>query len=164
MQPLFAEDAQALFRAEVSTSSGETSVDELKSLQELLKAVDYMPLAVVLLAYRCAATSECSYSDLLQQWKSYKSEVLQRGLGGSREDSMLACIELSLQSKPMKNVPQARRLLMILSELPDRLPDYQKTMNNLIPNVLWSDAVMALKAVGLAYIQGDTLKMLSPIR
>ncbi|KAI0296720.1 hypothetical protein B0F90DRAFT_1918978 [Multifurca ochricompacta] len=83
--------------------------------EELIKAVDYVPLAVTLLAHLSQATSP---SILLKEWHLKQTKFIQ--MGQSHKLSNLEySIQLSIESGSMKANPSAKDLLGILSMLPD---------------------------------------------
>ncbi|KAI0291395.1 hypothetical protein B0F90DRAFT_369567 [Multifurca ochricompacta] len=83
--------------------------------EELIKAVDYVPLAVTLLAHLSQATLP---SLLLKEWNQKQTKFIQ--MGQSHKLSNLEySIQLSIESGSMKANPSAKDLLGILSMLPD---------------------------------------------
>jgi len=89
-------------------------------LDDILAAVEYLPLAIVLLASQ--ATREFGLEQLWEEWTWRRSEMLKDGryrreMPGSRELSVHASIEFSL-NRPMMT-RSARTLLSQLSLLPD---------------------------------------------
>ncbi|KAI0294129.1 hypothetical protein B0F90DRAFT_1670590 [Multifurca ochricompacta] len=83
--------------------------------EELIKAVDYVPLAVTLLAHLSQATSP---SILLKEWHLKQTKFIQMGQG-HKLSNLEYSIQLSIESGSMKANPSAKDLLGILSMLPD---------------------------------------------
>ncbi|KAI0297525.1 hypothetical protein B0F90DRAFT_1952931, partial [Multifurca ochricompacta] len=86
-----------------------------ESAEDLIKAVDYVPLAVSLLAHLAQATLPAL---LLKEWNKKQTKLIQ--MGQSHKLSNLEySIQLSIDSGSMKANPSAKDLLGILSMLPD---------------------------------------------
>jgi hypothetical protein len=83
--------------------------------EELIKAVDYVPLAVSLLAHLAQATSP---QILLKQWDSKQTGFVHRGQT-NRQSNLEYSIQLSIDSGRMRANPSAKELLGVLSLLPD---------------------------------------------
>ncbi|KAI0302461.1 P-loop containing nucleoside triphosphate hydrolase protein [Multifurca ochricompacta] len=85
------------------------------SAEELIKAVDHVPLAVSLLAHLAQATSS---SSLLKEWNEKHTGLVQMG-HGHKLSSLEYSIRLSINSERMRAHPSAKSLLGALSMLPD---------------------------------------------
>ncbi len=83
--------------------------------EELIKAVDYVPLAVSLLAHLAQATSS---QILLEQWNSKKTGFIYTGQA-NKQFNLEYSIQLSIDSSRMRSNPSAKELLGVLSMLPD---------------------------------------------
>src|SRR6266851_167633 len=83
--------------------------------EELTKAVDYVPLAVGLLAHLAQATSP---QILLKQWNSKQTGFIHTGQG-NKQFNLEYSIQLSIDSGRMRANPSAKELLGVLSMLPD---------------------------------------------
>lgn len=83
--------------------------------EELIKAVDYVPLAVSLLAYLAQATSS---EILLKLWHSKQTGFIHTGQA-NRQNNLEFSIQLSINSSRMKANPSAKELLGVLCMLPD---------------------------------------------
>ncbi|KAI0289687.1 P-loop containing nucleoside triphosphate hydrolase protein, partial [Multifurca ochricompacta] len=83
--------------------------------EELIKAVDYVPLAVSLLAHLAQATSPAL---LLKEWNQNQTKFIQMGQT-HRLSNLEYSIQLSIDSGRMRANPPAKDLLGILSMLPD---------------------------------------------
>jgi tetratricopeptide (TPR) repeat protein len=85
------------------------------SAEELMKAVDYVPLATTLLARLAQATLP---ELLLKEWNEKQTELIHTG-HGNRQSSLEYSIQLSIDSGRMRANPAAKEMLGILSMLPD---------------------------------------------
>ncbi|KAI0296548.1 hypothetical protein B0F90DRAFT_1819902 [Multifurca ochricompacta] len=83
--------------------------------EELIKAVDFVPLAVTLLAHLAQATLP---ELLLEEWKEKQIKLIKRGQV-HKLSNLEHSIQLSIESGRMKATPSAKDLLGILSMLPD---------------------------------------------
>lgn len=83
--------------------------------EQLIAAVDYVPLAVNVLAHLAQASPPAL---LWKEWKEKYTRLVQRG-HSHRLSSLEYSIQLSLSSKRMRDNPSARELLGVLSVLPD---------------------------------------------
>jgi tetratricopeptide (TPR) repeat protein len=132
-------------------------------VDELLQAQDCLPLAVTLLA-QLVRQGE-SIPTLHRRWQLQKTGLLTIGKD-NRHYSLDASVKLSLDSTPMKNDEIAKRLLRILSYLPDGLPAGSlEELTSLFSILEVYQASYTLRSVSLAYqdVTG-TLRSLSPIR
>ncbi|KAG8931309.1 hypothetical protein FRC02_002905 [Tulasnella sp. 418] len=131
-------------------------------LRTLLQKLDCMPLAITLMAKLSEAGE--TVSDLLEQWKSERTRLLDQP-GGDRRNSIEVSIKLSLDSRSVKGNPDAIRLLSVLAMLPAgaslvRLPD-------MCPSIAgWRAALRVLRGAALLYDSADKsrIQMLSPIQ
>ena len=82
--------------------------------EKLIIAVNYVPLAVSLLAHLAQAIMPTS---LWEQWNSKRTGLIQRGQ--HRLLNLECSIQLSIDSERMRSNPSAKDLLGILSMLPD---------------------------------------------
>jgi tetratricopeptide (TPR) repeat protein len=99
--------------------------------KKLLKAVDYVPLAVTLLAYLAQFTSPALLWD---EWNIKHTELVKTGQ--HRLSNLNSSIQLSLNSSRMRSNSSAQNLLGILSVLPDgihlkQLERFEKIFDNL---------------------------------
>ncbi|KAI0290393.1 hypothetical protein B0F90DRAFT_608081 [Multifurca ochricompacta] len=83
--------------------------------EELIIAVDYVPLAVSLLAHLAQATSPAL---LLKDWNQNQTKFIQMGQT-HRLSNLEYSIQLSIDSGRMRANPPAKDLLGVLSMLPD---------------------------------------------
>lgn len=133
-------------------------------LDELLKCVDCLPLAVTLLA--AVAEGEPSVGNLLARWRVEKTKFVKDGSGNTQQGSLEASIEVSIQSARMKSEPSALQLLSLLALLPNGISvaDTQTTALGLRPSAL--GAVSMLRKVALVYDDPTNarIRVLSPIQ
>jgi tetratricopeptide (TPR) repeat protein len=132
-------------------------------LDTLLQSLDFVPLAITLIA-KVGEASQLSPSALLKKWKKEQTKLLNLG-PSDRLQSVDHSIALSLQSASMTANPEALQLLSVLAMLPsgallERLP-------RLAPRIVHIDAaVWSLLRTSLVYQDetGGPLQLLSPIR
>jgi tetratricopeptide (TPR) repeat protein len=126
-------------------------------LDDLLRAVDRMPLAVELLAY--VAESEADLAPVWERWQAERSAMLRRGDGTHRQMNLGLSLEISIQGPRMDD--DARRLLSLLGFLPDGIA--REDVNALLPGRGLASA-SKLRQVGLAFDDGARLRVLVPVR
>lgn len=132
------------------------------ALDDLLDAVDRVPLAVHLLA-RVAYIQKLAPGALLSQWKREKTSVAE--LGPDSRSSLNISIRLSLDSDHVRSRPEALKLLYILSMLPGGLSRDGKIFTSLTSSFKeYMADVTVLLRTGLAYMSKGPLQVLSPIR
>jgi tetratricopeptide (TPR) repeat protein len=130
----------------------EDTVDNYDSFAgKLLKAVDYVPLAVSLLAH--LAQSE-SPEMLLKGWNEKQTEFIQRDAGDRAQKNKLSNLEysirLSIDSGRMRNNTSAKEMLGVLSMLPDGMHvTLIKRWKSDLCNVDISSGLSTLQACGL---------------
>jgi tetratricopeptide (TPR) repeat protein len=137
------------------------SSEDLK-LDDLLQALDFVPLAVTLVA-PVGQSSQFSPSELLESWNKEQTRLLDLG-PTDRLKSIDYSISLSLQSTAMTKTPDALQLLSIVAMLPGGA--VLRTLPSLAPSIANLDrAIRTLLSVSLAYKDpSGTLRLLSPIR
>ena len=116
--PLSPEAARQTYLA-IDSSRGDMNSDSLKTLDELLKELDYVPLAIRLLA---TVGRGLSPSYLLGKWREGRTELME--LRKDRQSSIAVSISVSLSQLKITNNPEALHLLSILSLLPDGLSSW----------------------------------------
>jgi tetratricopeptide (TPR) repeat protein len=127
------------------------------NLDDILRAVDCVPLAVALLAH--TAEPEPDLGELEKRWGVEGNEILVRiGKPDRYSDIGFSC-ELSIASSRMTGA--ARRLLALLGVLPDGLA--REDLNALLPKT-GASAAATLRRVGLAFDDGPRLRVLAPVR
>ncbi|KAI0285744.1 P-loop containing nucleoside triphosphate hydrolase protein [Russula brevipes] len=83
--------------------------------EELIKSVDYVPLAVTLLAHLAQATSP---EILLKQWHKKNTQFIHTSQA-NKLSNLEHSIQISMDSGRMRAVPSAKEMLGVLSMLPD---------------------------------------------
>lgn len=128
---------------------------------DLLQKLDYVPLAITLMANLAQFEST---SSLLKRWENEHVSMLARG-SANRLSSMEMSIQLSVDSPRVRENPEALPLLRLISLLPDGVEDdnHLEAIAASFQNP--SRAAATLKQVSLAY-SSDTrcLAVLAPIR
>jgi hypothetical protein len=160
LPPLLPLDAKSLFLA-INPNAGDGTDNE--NLDSLLAEMDYVPLAVLLLAQVSIGFSP---QYMLNHWREKQTEILcMRKLEPRKLDSIKVSILLSLTTLEITSNPDAIQLLSILCQLPDRLHQWEKRLP-----LIWAgqqsvyDLVHILHETTLLFIAGSRLKVLSPIR
>ncbi|KAH7101457.1 hypothetical protein BKA62DRAFT_638590 [Auriculariales sp. MPI-PUGE-AT-0066] len=142
----------------IASLSGEQ--EDSVELQQFLKLLDGIPLAITL-----AANMTCneSLSALLQRWREEGTKAIQGNASTSNQrlSSLDVSIKISVESSRMVNTPGAFELLQLLALLPNGIPEpYSHPFFKHI-----SRSVSALKGSLLASAGKDgRLRSLSPIR
>ena len=126
-------------------------------LDLLLNAVDRVPLAIDLLAH--VAEAEPNLSGLWRRWQTERPPCS----GEPREAtaSRTLSFPLNFAHRPPHEADEARRLLSLLGVLPDGIA--HEDLNEVLPQA-GDRAANVLRRVGLAFDQGDRLRVLAPIR
>ena len=159
--PLSPEAAKQTYLA-IDSSRGDMDDDSLKTLDELLKELDYVPLAIRLLA---TVGSGLSLTYLLGQWREERTELLDSESRKDRQGSIAVSISISLSQLKITNNPEALHLLGVLSLLPDGLSSWTERISQIGPGFTRvHHLARVLLQTSLCFLQGETLKILSPIR
>lgn len=135
---------------------------EANALTKLLQEVDFMPLAITLLARLDDLPSR-----LLREWSEHYTEVLEADWhdGTRRELSVEVSIKISLAHLPAETADfQPRQLLSVFGQLPAGL--FPGVSTKLQPTIFNLDSVaQVLLRHSLVYAGGrGGLRMLSPVR
>jgi len=126
-------------------------------LSNLLEQLGHLPLAVTLMA-KLAKKTKVKASKLLKDWDRLGTDLLENS-----SDSMSKSIQLSIDSKPIKNHPDALLLLAILSMLPAGTSnDALERWAHILPQS--GPAQVALLETALAWQGEDTIFILPVIR
>ena len=127
-------------------------------LNDLLVALDYLPLAIVLVAHACQ-TYGIKPSVLMDRWSKGNVELLE-----FEGKSLEASINSSMQTTSMMASPSAAKLLRILTMLPAGiLPDDLATMAPSISDI--DEITSMLTNMSLATVhQGKRIGLLSPVK
>ena len=161
ISPLSPEAARQTYLA-IDSSRGDMNDDSLKILDELLEELDYVPLAIRLLA---TVGSGLSFTYLLGQWREERTELLDSESRNDRQGSIAVSISISLSQLKITNNPEALHLLGILSLLPDGLSSWTERISQIGTGFTRvHHLARVLLQTSLCFQQGETLKVLSPIR
>ena len=161
VEPLSPEAARQTYLA-IDSSRGDMNDDSLKILDELLEELDYVPLAIRLLA---TVGSGLSLTYLLGQWREERTELLDSESRNDRQGSIAVSISISLSQLKITNNPEALHLLGILSLLPDGLSSWTDRISQIGPGLTRvHHLARVLLQTSLCFQQGETLKVLTPIR
>lgn len=163
LQPLDSQNARTVFLAISDADFPEVEVNnaEPDELSELLSLTANVPLVVTLMA-NLAQVEKVHV--LLARWQKESTSLLDNGR--DRKKSLGTSIKLSLESKRLEEVPQAKELLGMLSLLPDGA--LEEDLALMAPNVQHAERCAALlRRTSLAYDDGcepNRIKVLAPIR
>jgi tetratricopeptide (TPR) repeat protein len=152
LSPLPLTDARLLFLAVAGPAFATDP-----QLDELLRELDCVPLAVELMAY--AAQGQPSLTEVAERWRTERSAMLERLGGARRELSVAVSAEASIVNPQMTGL--ARRLLSLLGMLPDGIA--REDLAALLPDGALP-AAATLRHLGLAFDEGLRLRMLAPLR
>ena len=133
--------------------------DNLKTLDKLLKELDYFPLTIR------TVSKGLSLSYLLKQWREERNKLL--ALRKDRQSSIAIVVSISILLSQLKNTnnPEALHLLGVLSLLPDGLSSWTGRISQIgLGFTRVRHLVCVLLQTSLCFLQGETLKVLSPIR
>ena len=119
------------------------------SAKQLIAAVDNVPLAVNVLAHLAQATSPAL---LWKEWKEKFTGLVQRG-HSHKLSNLEYSIQLSLDSKRMRDEPSATKLLGVLSVLPDGI--HTKLLDK-FKDVLGMDILSCLRVLKQCSLIEDT--------
>ncbi|THU82573.1 hypothetical protein K435DRAFT_691262, partial [Dendrothele bispora CBS 962.96] len=102
--------------------------EKTEAVDKLLKELDYVPLAIRLIAQR-ARTSPIE--SLLRMWKDGKTSILKEGKG---DFSRLTSVECSIQLSVDLLSKAAHDLLSVISFLPNGIPLWVDNLRSMLPN------------------------------
>ncbi|THU81448.1 TPR-like protein, partial [Dendrothele bispora CBS 962.96] len=155
--PLSADAARNMFFA-IAGNKYDLS-EKTKAVDKLLKELDYVPLAIRLIAQR-AKTSPLK--SLLRMWKEGKTSILREG----KEDfSRLTSVEYSIQLSVNLLDEDACNLLSVISFLPNGIPMWVDNLGNMLPNLENLDiSVAELLECSLISSNGGNIYILAPTR
>jgi hypothetical protein len=128
-----------------------------RHLDDLISAVDGIPLAIELLAH--AAEAEPNLEGLWRRWQEKRAVFLSRRDRRTRLVNAAVCFELSITSGRMTD--EARQLLSLLAVLPDGLA--QEDLAMVMP-AHSRGAAETLRQVSLAFNEAGRLRALATIR
>jgi tetratricopeptide (TPR) repeat protein len=128
-----------------------------EGLDELLLALDGVPLAITLMAN--AAEGQPDLVDTRSRWESERTKMLQRAGGTDRLLNIEASYEISIQGPRMTD--EVRRLLSLLGFLPGGVA--REDLDAVLPGA-GRRAAAILRQVGLAFDETRRLRLLAPLR
>lgn len=137
--------------------------ESVEKLDWLLKEVDCMPLAILLIAQ---LKKYLSLDMLIEKWKSQKTKMLKTGVTANRHTNLSSSIDISLEVLLGSRNSKCIVILPILSYLPNGVPLWKDNLHKLIvePDFDIEESVISLFEFALIYEESNSLKMLSPIR
>lgn len=148
--------------------SGQKRTGEEGALNTLLEALDGHPLSLHLIAAQSRKFRDLT--ELLAGWEQQKALLLKRrGQGEGRLTSVRASLATSFASKKLTGDPLARRLLNILSELPDGLNENEcrslLSDKSIVSKVRALEAINILRDLNLVENRPNgSIRMLNPLR
>ena len=130
-------------------------------LDELLLALDYVPLAVTLMA---RLGSVFRPRELLETWDKEKTRMLSHPNDQGRLENVDVSIQISINSPRIQSTPVSLKLLSILALLPGGV--HIDDLSDIAPALEGANlTVLTLVSVGLAQLDPmNMLHVLSPIR
>ncbi|KAF5365128.1 hypothetical protein D9757_012600 [Collybiopsis confluens] len=137
-----------------------------EKLDWILKELDGMPLAIVLIA-QLQRQLDLGLDKLMDLWRQHKTAMLTNGsTDESRLTSVNVSINLSLKMMKKRN-PECQKLLPVLSYLPNGLPAWNEHVNGLFQGSDSLFPVICIKQLldfALLYQENNTLKFVLPIQ
>ncbi|KAJ7186550.1 hypothetical protein C8R46DRAFT_1273209 [Mycena filopes] len=135
------------------------NVHETAEVDKIIALTGNMPLAINLLAH-LVDSEGCAH--VLARWEEEKTAVVSDGF--DKTNNLDSSIALSLKSPRIRALPDAQKLLSLLSILPDGVSDAELQHSEL-PFLDISGCKTALLRTALAYMdEHKRLKVLVPIR
>ncbi|KAF5365130.1 hypothetical protein D9757_012606 [Collybiopsis confluens] len=137
-----------------------------EGLDRLLKELDGMPLAIVLIA-QLQRQLDLGLDKLMDLWRTHKTAML---TNGSTDESRLTSVNVSINLSLMmikKSNPECQKLLPVLSYLPNGLPAWHEHINGLFQSNDSLFPVICIKQLldfALLYQENNTLKFVLPIQ
>ena len=131
--------------------------DRDRRLDELLSAIDHVPLAISLLA--ALAEGEPDLEGLWRRWQDERTAMLQRAGGRDRLTNIELSYEVSWTGPRMTSA--GRRLLSLLALLPAGVA--HADLGTILPQVA-TPAAATLRKAGLAFDEAQRLRVLAPLR
>ncbi|KAF5363166.1 hypothetical protein D9758_008413 [Tetrapyrgos nigripes] len=153
--PLTFESAKKAF---LDISETRELEQEKHDIETILKELDFVPLAITLIAKR-AKTSPLK--SLLKMWKEGKTKALKQGNIDGRLTSVNYSIGLS--TKLLKS--HEAELLAVICFLPDGVPGWVENLSEMLAG--WEELDQSINTLlenSLVYSKNDTIQVLAPIR
>ncbi|KZP09205.1 hypothetical protein FIBSPDRAFT_938574 [Athelia psychrophila] len=162
LPPLPASSAKEVFLA-INATFCDGSDDGDEVLDELLMELDYVPLAIHLLAH---VSTDLSPRFVLKQWQKQRTRMLSLdSYTTDKLESVDVSISLSVRSLGVGRNPDAIQLLGMLCLLPDGLLRWQDRLEVIEKTFETASAsLFLLRKFALVYTAGAKLGVLSPIR
>ncbi|THU84578.1 TPR-like protein [Dendrothele bispora CBS 962.96] len=134
-------------------------LEKTEAIDKLLKELDYVPLAIRLIAQRARTTQ---LESLLRMWKAEKTSILKEGKGDFNRSTSVECsIQLSVN---LLN-EATHDLLSVISFLPNGIPMWVDNLGKMLPNFENLDTSVAeLLDCSLVSSHGGNIYMLAPTR
>jgi tetratricopeptide (TPR) repeat protein len=162
--PLLPLDPKSARSAFLALNPVHLTPESQKDLDILLKELDYVPLAIKLVA-QVGTGQSCQH--MLKRWSEKRTSLLQtHGSASDRMSSVNISIANSLQLLAVQENPESIRLLSVISHLPDGVTLWEEKLSAMVKTLKsLDDAAAILLKVSLAYVDFEgRLKVLSPIR
>ncbi|KAF5328457.1 hypothetical protein D9758_018918 [Tetrapyrgos nigripes] len=127
-------------------------------IEQILKELDCVPLAITLIAKRAKSVP---LESLLRMWQDSKTAMLTQG----KADGRLTSVDHSIGLSTRLLNPLEVELLAIISFLPDGVPDWVTNLSQMLAGFERLDqSINTLLEYSLVYSQNLTIKVLAPIR
>ncbi|KAE9383895.1 hypothetical protein BT96DRAFT_1027040 [Gymnopus androsaceus JB14] len=133
-----------------------------EDLDALLKELDCMPLAVLLMAQ---LSRQLPLDILIKNWKNNRTDMLRNGNQDSQHTNMNTSIDLSLKMLESRNAA-SMKILPLLAYLPNGVPFWSLNLSQICVdngNDLKMTVISMIDS-GLIFEEAKSLRMLSPIR
>ncbi|THU80185.1 hypothetical protein K435DRAFT_972857 [Dendrothele bispora CBS 962.96] len=137
----------------------QSSDDSESQIDSLLYQLEYVPLAIRLSAQH---VKRVPLKTLIKMWEKHKTSILAEQTEPGRLTSVSFSIDLSIQIFRIKG--RTLELLSTLSFLPDGIPLWVETLEQMFPGEGLSVNVSTLLESSLIYDQNEGLKMLVPVQ
>lgn len=155
LQPVDADSAVAIFEAITQREADKYAL-------KLIQAMDYIPLAITLVANLTSVEGETT-ENLWIRWQEERTSMV--GNGSDRLTNLEKSIQLTLSGPRMQQDPSALRFLGAICLLPDGMSSetLRDCMNRDTPSI--KKAISTLRQNALVYEDSNKyLRVLSPIR
>ncbi|KZP20453.1 hypothetical protein FIBSPDRAFT_932292 [Athelia psychrophila] len=162
LRPLPAASAKEVFLA-INATFCDGSVDGNEVLNDLLRELDHVPLAIHLLAH---VSMDLSPRYVLKQWQKQRTRMLSLDrYTKDKLESVEISIALSMESLDVERNSEAIQLLGMLCLLPDGLLQWEEHLDIIEKTFPCATSdLFLLRKFTLVYTAGRKLGVLSPIR
>ncbi|KAE9384928.1 TPR-like protein, partial [Gymnopus androsaceus JB14] len=156
LPPLTLEAAREAFLSISKNANGSEELDAL------LKELDCMPLAVLLMAQ---LSRRLALDILIKNWKNNKTDMLRNGNQDNRLTNMNTSIDLSLKMLESQDATFTK-ILPLLAYLPNGVPVWPNNLSEICPDYENNLEMTVINMIdsGLIFEEAKSLRMLSPIR